>query len=87
MSLVMITMEKAREVKKRHEAELMKKSGVVGVAIGYKYIDGEKTDQLCIVCYVAKKSAEANLKTEDIIPKEIDGVPIDVVESGKIRAF
>ncbi len=87
MSLVMVTMEKAREVKKKHEAELMKKSGVVGVAIGYRHIGGRKTDQLCIVCYVAEKRAEADLKTEDIIPKEIDGVPIDVVESGRIRAF
>ncbi|UCH04928.1 MAG: hypothetical protein JSW05_01870 [Candidatus Thorarchaeota archaeon] len=80
-------MEKAREVKKRHEAELMNKSGVVGVAIGYKYVDGIKTNQLCIVCYVAEKRAEADLKMEDIIPKEIDGVPVDVVESGRIRAF
>lgn len=83
----MVTMEMAREVKKKHEAELMKKSGVVGVAIGYKHIEGRKTDQLCIVCYVIEKISEADLKPEDIIPKEIDGVPIDVVESGRFRAL
>ena len=87
MSLVMVTMEKAREVKKRHEAELMKKSGVVGVAIGHRHIGDRKTDQLCIVCYVVEKRAEEDLKAEDIIPTEIEGVPIDVVESGRIQAF
>jgi argonaute-like protein implicated in RNA metabolism and viral defense len=83
----MVTLERVREVKKKHEAELMKKSGVVGVAIGYKYIDDRKTNQLCIVCYVVEKKKEKDLKTEDIIPEEIEGVPIDVVESGRIRAF
>ncbi|MHA2189937.1 MAG: hypothetical protein ACXAEN_14940 [Candidatus Thorarchaeota archaeon] len=83
----MVTMEKAREVKKKHESELMKKAGVVGVAIGYKHIDGRKTIQLCIVCYVEEKKTEENLEPEDIIPEEIEGVPIDVVETGRIRAF
>ncbi|TET11123.1 MAG: hypothetical protein E3J86_03740 [Candidatus Thorarchaeota archaeon] len=83
----MVTMEKAREVKKKHEAELMKKSGVVGVAIGYKHIDGRETNQICIVCYVVEKKTEEDLETRDIIPEEIEGVPIDVVETGRIQAF
>jgi hypothetical protein len=87
MRLVMVTMEKAREVKKRHEAELMRKSGVVGVAVGYRHVGGRKTDQLCIVCYVVEKKAEEDLEKDDIIPEEIEGVPIDIVESGRFRAL
>lgn len=80
-------MEKIRKVKDKHEAELMKKTGVVGCAVGYKYVDGQKTDELCIVCYVKEKRPKNQLKKEDIIPSEIDGILTDVVESGSIRAL
>jgi len=83
----MVTMEEVRRVKENHEAELMETSGVVGVAIGYKHIGGRKTNQLCIICYVTAKKAEGELEEHDIIPEEIEGVPVDVVESGKIRAL
>lgn len=83
----MVTMEEVRRAKENHEAELMEKSGVVGVAIGYKHIGGRKTNQLCIICYVTSKKAEGELEKHDIIPEEIEGVPVDVVESGKIRAL
>ncbi len=83
----MATMEEVRRVKERHEAELMEKSGVVGCAIGYKHVGGKKTDELCIVCYVIEKKLERELRKQDIIPKEIQGIPTDVVESGEIRAL
>lgn len=83
----MVTMEKVRRVKRKYEADLMEKSGVVGVAIGYKYVDGKKTNQLCIICYVVDKKSESALEKNDIIPEEIEGVPVDVIESGKIRAL
>lgn len=85
--MAMATMEEVRRVKERHEAELMEKFGVVGCAIGYKYIGGKKTDELCIVCYVIEKKQEGKLRKQDIIPKKIEGIPTDVVESGEIRAL
>ncbi|MFX1260008.1 MAG: hypothetical protein ACFFAN_19335 [Promethearchaeota archaeon] len=83
----MVTIEEVKKVKERYEAELMKKSGVVGCAIGYKHLNGKKTNKLCIVCYVKKKKSEKKLKKQDIIPKKVEGIPTDVVESGEIRAL
>jgi hypothetical protein len=83
----MVTMEEVKRVKAEHEKELMKKPGVVGVAIGHKHIDGKKTNQLCIICYVIEKKPIGDLEVRDIIPEEIEGVPIDIVESGRVRAL
>ena len=83
----MATMEEVRRIKDRHEAELMGKKGVIGCAIGYKYVDGKKRNELCIVVYVKEKKPEEKLRKRDIIPKNIEGVPIDIVESGEIRAL
>ena len=83
----MITMEDVKRVKKKYEAELMGKAGVIGCAIGFRYVDGKKTDELCIVCFVKEKKPEEKLKKKDIIPKTIEGVKIDVVESGELRAL
>jgi hypothetical protein len=65
----------------------MNKAGVVGCSIGYKEIDGKKTDKLSIVCYVKNKKKEKDLKIKDIIPREIEGIPTDVVESGELKAL
>ena len=83
----MVTMEEVKRVKAAYEAELMGKSGVVALAIGYRYVDGEKTDELCIICYVVRKKPIEDLKEHEVIPREIEGVPIDIVESGRIRAL
>ena len=83
----MATMEEVRTIKQRHEAELMEKAGVVGCAIAYKQVGGRKTDELCIVCYVIEKKQEGKLRKQDIIPKRIEGIPTDVVDSGEVRAL
>lgn len=83
----MITMKDVKRIKKKYEAELMGKAGVIGCAIGFRYVDGKKTDELCIVCYVKEKIPEEKLKKKDIIPKTIEGVKIEVAESGELRAL
>ena len=83
----MNTVEEIRKVKKKHEAELLKKQGVVGCATGYKYVGGKKTNELCIVCYVTEKKPEEKLKKQDIIPGEIERIPTDVIESGRFHAL
>ncbi len=83
----MATIEEVRNVKEKYESELMKRSGVTGCGIGYKYVDGKKTNELCIICYVKEKIPEKKLKKKDMIPKIMEGISIDVVESGEIRAL
>ena len=77
----------ALEVKRRHEQELLRKANVVAVGIGYRTRGGNQTPEVCIVVSVRNKVAESNLKLGDLIPASIEGVPVDVVETGEIRAL
>ncbi len=83
----MICMRQLISVKERHERYLLGKRNVTGVGIGFKKVKGRKTNELSIVVLVEKKLPETALKDEDIIEKELDGVPTDVQEVGKVRAL
>ncbi len=83
----MTTFEEVKRVREKYEASLMKREGVVGCAVGYKRVGGKKTDELCIVCYVIEKKPEGKLRKQDIIPKRIEGIPTDIIETGEIRAL
>jgi hypothetical protein len=52
-----------------------------------KIVKGKATETLAIRVYVSKKVPVKELRKEDIIPREIDGIPTDVVEIGRIEAF
>jgi hypothetical protein len=78
--------QRAQDVKRRREAELMRKANVVGVGIGFRTRGGQRTDDVCIVVSVTKKLPASDLTRSDVLPTSIEGVPIDVVETGVIRA-
>jgi hypothetical protein len=44
-------------------------------------------DEKCIRVYVKKKLPLIQLKPEHVVPREIDGVPVDIVEIGEVRAL
>ncbi len=79
--------ERASQVKTRYEKELMKRANVIGVGIGYKYKNGQLTDEIVLIVNVSDKKPVAELAKEDLLPREIDGVPVDVQEIGPIRAY
>jgi len=79
--------EKIRAVKDRHEEDLLKKKNVVGLGIGYREVGGQKTEQLSLVVMVRKKELPSQLDATDLVPSEIEGVPIDVKEVGEIVAL
>ena len=83
----MNSLDEAKRIKKKHEEKLMRKKGVVGCAVGYKIVAGNKTEQICIVCYVLKKLPEDQLGKSDRVPRLIEGIPTDIIESGEIRAL
>ncbi len=62
-------------------------ANVVASGIGYKVTNDQTTSDLSIVCSVTKKMATAELAASDVVPKTIDGIPTDVVETGRIRAL
>jgi hypothetical protein len=79
--------QRVKEVKARHESQLMKKANVIGVGIGFKQRRGKPTDEIALVVNVTRKLPLSQLAPEDAIPNRIEGVPVDVHETGEIRAF
>jgi len=77
---------KARAVKRTYQAELMGKANVVGVGVGLRQQGGIPTGELAIVVMVRQKVPRAQLASADVIPTEIEGMPVDVQEVGKIVA-
>lgn len=75
----MTDMTRMMAAKEAVESELLEKKNVVGVAVGNKYTDGEKTGDVAIVVYVSQKGGR--LAAADRIPDEIDGIPTDVIEA------
>jgi hypothetical protein len=78
------TIERIQAVKSAHEAELMAKANVVGVGIGFRQQQQTRTDDVVLVVLVEKKLPRSQLAPGDVIPSQIDGVPVDVQESGRI---
>jgi hypothetical protein len=74
-------------VKTSHEQELMRKANVVGVGIGLRKRGGEYIDEPVIVVSVTRKVPRSMLDTDDVIPQELEGVPVDVQAIGEPRAF
>ena len=60
------------------EHDILKRSGVTGVAVGYKYVGGKRTDQVAIQVFVQKKKKEVT--KAEAVPKQIEGYPTDVIE-------
>jgi len=76
----------AADVRARHEAELMRYPNVVGVADGIATRGGKPTGEQSIVVYVSRKVPASELAADAVLPTEIDGVRVDVVEAGLIEA-
>ena len=82
-----VTIDKIQSVKQSRQTWLLSKPNVVGVGTGLRHRDGKRTDQLALVVMVDKKVPKVLLSEQDLIPSEIDGVPIDVKEVGQLKAL
>jgi hypothetical protein len=80
------SVEQIQAAKQAHEAGLMKKANVVGVGIGFRYKGGQRKDEVVLVVMVRQKVPSNELAAKDLIPAELDGVPVDVQPVGEIRA-
>jgi hypothetical protein len=60
---------------------------IVGVGVGRRIVDGEKTNELCVRFYVERKLALDLIPPELRLPKEVAGYPTDVIQSGVFRAL
>ena len=81
-----MTWDRIRAAKEKFERILMEKAHVIGVGIGKKVVAGEETDEPAVIVFVEKKVPEPQLKRKDIIPKTLDEVKTDVIETGRLKA-
>lgn len=61
--------------------------GIAFIGVGYKYVGGQRTDEVAVAVGVEKKRPEAELSAREIIPRSVVGIPTDVTESGKLIAY
>ncbi len=76
---------KTADVRSRHESELMRYPHVVGVSEGIRVKQGKPTGEHCLVVLVDRKIPADQLKPDEILPSEVEGVPLDVVEVGRVE--
>jgi hypothetical protein len=77
----------AQQVKGTYIYDLLAKQNVVGVGLGYKISEGESTGELSLVVSVRRKLPISALSLSDLVPKVLDGIKTDVLETGVLRAF
>jgi len=76
-----------REMKRQHAERFLRRETSVAVGVGYKISGGVQTDEPAVVISVRKKLPVAQLSASELIPKDVDGVKTDVIETGEIVAF
>ncbi|WP_235989831.1 hypothetical protein [Streptomyces ureilyticus] len=68
----------ARQARRLHEDRLMRLAHVTGVGIGQDEDSGEDV----IVVFVTHEVPRDHLRPEDVIPDELEGVPVRVLPMG-----
>lgn len=77
----------AEAVMHRHLKSLMAYPNVVAVGIGYRQQGGEETEQLCISVSVSRKMPDRELPAGERLPGSLEGIPVDVVETGELGSL
>src|SRR5688500_15295345 len=56
-------------------------ANVHAVGVGRKLVNGVPTEELAVKIYVVQKLAESAIPPRDLLPKELDGIICDVIET------
>ncbi len=76
-----------RSTKRQNEARLLRRQNVVGVGVGYKTTGGSATGELSVIVSVREKQPAARLNASERVPRALDGIKTDVVETGELVAL
>jgi hypothetical protein len=79
-------LRRAIEVKERYLEQLLGKANVLSVGVGYRQRGGRLTEEVVLVVNVTRKVPLRQLRPEDVVPPTIEGIPVDVQETGPLRA-
>ena len=77
--------DQALAVKDKFKDDLLSRENVIGLGIGMQTVGGQQTGEVALVVLVTHKVPLASLASQDLLPTEIEGVPIDVQEVGEIQ--
>jgi hypothetical protein len=73
--------EQIEKVYKKVVKKYSHRENVTGVDVGFRYDKGKRTKEMAVRIHVREKIPEHALKAEEIFPKMIDDVVIDVIEA------
>ena len=79
----MVTENEALAIKTRVAPQLLALPGVTAVGLGSKETAGRPTGELALKVFVTVKRPADQLAAAELIPREIDGLPTDVIQSGR----
>lgn len=74
-------LDNARRISRAHAEALLSKANVVGVGVGEAAAGG-----VALVVMLKEKVPRTELREEDLVPDEIDGLPVEIRVVGDIRA-
>lgn len=78
-------MERYQRVLRKYRGRLLNLDNVVGVGLGYKYVEGSMTNKPAVMVFVKEKLPEASLHRGHRIPKTLGEADTDVIEVGEIK--
>ena len=76
-----------QEMKRQAETMLMGLTNVVATGVGFKIAGTQVTNEPAVIVSVSKKLPAAQLAESAVVPKTINGIKTDVIETGRIVAF
>lgn len=85
---IVAAQQKAALTLARLREEWLRRPNIVGLGVGYKRVGGEhQFNRIALQVFVREKLSQADLAARQIdpVPKEIDGIPTDVVEMATLR--
>lgn len=78
--------EAIAEVCEKGQDAFFAKQNVIGLGTGHKIKEGKETSEPCILVFVSQKLERMELRSEDMVEEEIEGLKTDVLETGEIFA-
>jgi len=81
------SIDKVQAIRESYQEMLMSKENVIGVGVGLRHKGGKRTEEVGLVVFVRRKIPKGSLSAEDLIPDQIEGIPVDVKEVGELGVF
>jgi len=73
------TAEDCRKVLGKLRQTYQHMKNATGFDVGYRWTAGQRSDELCVRVHVIAKRPDAEIAQDQMIAKQIDGVPVDVI--------